>query len=301
MINDNINLNLYKTFYDVCKYGSFSKTAELTYSTQSSISKSIKKLEDELETKLFYRNPHGVELTEDGKDLLYYVEKAYGNFLIAQRTMIEKDTLQRGKLNMGLPSYISSFFFFDKVIDFYNKYPNIEINLINGSRGYLLGLMDKHQVDFIIYSSPIKDDIRNKDNLSVEKLYSVKYSFFCRKEDYNKYKSIKSIKDLENIPLVLPLPGTNHRKYLDEAFIKNSVKTNRVINIHTSEGILTGVKNGLGVGYIISDIVKNNDEFRIIDVKEKLHEEDIVIIYDKKALTKAPIKFIEENLNIKIK
>ena len=247
MINDNINLNLYKIFYDVCKYGSFSKTAELTYSTQSSISKAIKKLEDELETKLFYRNPHGVELTEDGKDLLYYVEKAYGNLLIAERTLIEKDKLERGKLNMGLPSYISSFFFFDKVIDFYNKYPNIEINLMNGSRGYLLGLMDKHQLDFIIYSSPIKDDIRNKDNLSVEKLYSVKYSFFCRKEDYDKYKNIKSIKDLNNIPLVLPLPGTNHRKYLDEVLVKNNVEINRVINIHTSEGILNGVKNGLGV------------------------------------------------------
>lgn len=300
MLNDNINLNLYKVFYDVCKYGSFSKTAEFTYSTQSSISKSIKKLEEELDTKLFYRNPHGIELTEDGKDLLYYVEKAYGNLVIAERTMVEKEKLERGKLNMGLPSYISSFFFFDKVMDFYNKYPNIEINLMNGSRGYLLGLMDKHQIDFIIYSSPIKDDIRNKENLSVEKLYSVKYSFFCKAEDYDKYKNIKSIKDIENIPLVLPLPGTNHRKYLDEVFIKNNIKVNRVINIHTSEGILSGVKNGLGVGYIIEDIVKNNDEFKIIEVKEKLHEEDIVIIYDKKMLTRAPIKFIEENLNIKI-
>lgn len=300
MINDNINLNLYKTFYDVCKYGSFSKTAELTYSTQSAISKSIKKLEDELETKLFYRNPHGVELTEDGKDLLYYVEKAYGNLLIAQRTMIEKETLVKGRVNMGLPSYISSFFFMDKVTDFYNKYPNIEINLMNGSRGYLLGLMDKHQVDFIIYSSPIKDDIRTKDNLSVEKLCSIKYSFFCRKEDYDKYKNIKTIKDIENIPLVLPLVGTNHRKFLDEVLVKNKVNVKRSINIHTSEGILSGVKNGLGVGYIISDIVKNNDDFRLINIKEKLHEEDIVIIFDKKLLTKAPTRFIEENLNIKI-
>ena len=39
-----INLNLYKVFYDVVKYGSFSKAAEFTYTTQSSISKSIKKL-----------------------------------------------------------------------------------------------------------------------------------------------------------------------------------------------------------------------------------------------------------------
>lgn len=300
MLNDNVNLNLYKVFYDVCKYGSFSKTAELTYTTQSSISKSIKKLEDELETKLFYRNPHGVDITEDGKELLYYVEKAYGNLLIAERSILEKENLEKGKLNMGLPSYISSFFFFDKVIDFYNKYPNIEISLMNGSRDYLLGLMDKHQIDFIIYSSPINDDIRNKD-FSVEKLYSVKYSFFCRAEDYDKYKNIKSVKDLENIPLVLPVPGTNHRKFLDEVIIKNNVKINKVINIHTSEGILTGVKNGLGVGYIISDIVKNDSNYKLINVKEKLHEEDIVIIYNKKTLTKAPTRFIEENLNIKIK
>ncbi len=300
MLNGNINLNLYKVFYEVCKYGSFSKTAELTYSTQSSISKSIKKLEEELETNLFYRNPHGVELTEDGKELLYYVEKAYGNLITAERTMLEKENLEKGKLNMGLPSYISSFFFFDKVINFYNKYPNIEISLMNGSRQYLLGLMDKHQIDFIIYSAPINDDIRNKD-YSVEKLYSVKYSFFCRKEDYEKYKNIKSIKDLEKIPLVLPVPGTNHRKHLDEVIIKNNVNIYRSINIHTSEGILTGVKNGLGVGYIISDIVKNNDDFKIINIKEKLHEEDIVVIYNKKFLTKAPARFIEENLNIKIK
>ena len=30
---DNINLNLYKVFYDVAKYGSFYKTAEFTYTT----------------------------------------------------------------------------------------------------------------------------------------------------------------------------------------------------------------------------------------------------------------------------
>ncbi len=300
MFRDNINLNLYKVFYEVSKYGSFSKTAELTYTTQSAISKSIIKLEKELGTKLFYRNPHGIELTKEGEELLFYVEKAYGNLVTAERMMLETDNLDRGKLNIGLPSYISSFFFFDKIIDFYNKYPNIEITLMNGSREYLLGLLDKHQIDFIIYSSPIGYDIRNKD-LEMKKLYSIKYTFFCRKDKYEKYKDIKSIKDLENYPLVLPVPGTNHRKFLDEVLIKNNVKVNKAINIHTSEGILTGIKNDLGVGYIISDIIKNDDNYKCIDVKEKLHEEDIVIIYNRKFLTKAPIKFIQDYINLEIK
>ena len=296
---NNINLNLYKVFYDVAKNGSFSKTAEFTYTTQSAVSKSIKKLEEQLGTQLFYRKPHGVELTENGKELLYYVEKSYGNIQIAERLLTETDNLDRGKLNIGLPSYISSFFFFDKIKNFYNKYPNIEITLMNGSRDYLLNLLYNHQIDFIIYSSPIFQDI-NKD-LELIKLYPIKYKFFCKKEEYDKYKNIKSIKDIENIPLVLPVPGSNNRKFLDQILIRENVKVNKTINIQTSEGILTAVKNGMGVGYIIEDIIKGDDNFKTIEIKEKLHQEEIALVFDRKSLTKASLRFIEEQLNIKIK
>lgn len=300
MIKNDVNLNLYKVFYDVSKYGSFSKTAEFTYTTQSSISKSIKKLEEELNTKLFYRKPHGIELTQEGKSVLYYVEKAYGNLLTAERIIKETDNLERGKLNIGLPSYISSFYFMDKIIDFYKKYPNIEITLINGNRETLLDLLNKHQLDFFIYSSPIIEDIKD-DNIEVVKLYPIKYTFFCRTDEYDKYKNIKTIKDIENIPLVLPVPGSNNRRFLDEVLLKNDVKINKAINIHTSEGIITGVKNNLGIGYIISDIIKDDDNFKCISIDTKLHEEEIALVYNKKFLTKAPIKFIKEYININIK
>ena len=297
MIKNDVNLNLYKVFYDVSKYGSFSKTAEFTYTTQSSVSKSIKKLEEELNTKLFYRKPHGIELTEEGKSVLYYVEKAYGNLLIAERIVKETDNLERGKLNIGLPSYISSFYFMDKIIDFYKKYPNIEITLINGNRESLLDLLNKHQLDFFIYSAPIIEDIKD-DDIEVVKLYPIKYTFFCRTDEYDKYKNIKTIKDIENIPLVLPVPGSNNRRFLDEVLLKNDVKINKAINIHTSEGIITGVKNNLGIGYIISDIIKDDDNFKCINIDTKLHEEEIALVYNKKFLTKAPIKFIKEYINI---
>lgn len=300
MMKNDVNLNLYKVFYDVSKYGSFSKTAEFTYTTQSSISKSIKKLEEELNTKLFYRKPHGIELTEEGKSVLYYVEKAYGNLLIAERIVKETDNLERGKLNIGLPSYISSFYFMDKIIDFYKKYPNIEITLINGNRESLLDLLNKHQLDFFIYSAPIIEDIKD-DDIEVVKLYPIKYTFFCRTDEYDKYKNIKTIKDIENVPLVLPVPGSNNRKFLDEVLLKNDVNITRAINIHTSEGIVTGVKNKLGIGYIISDIIKDDDNFKCIDIDTKLHEEEIALIYNKKFLTKAPTKFIKDYININIK
>ena len=294
----NINLNLYKVFYDVAKYGSFSKTAEFTYTTQSAISKSIKKLEDELETKLFYRNNNGIELTEKGRELLFYVEKSYGNLLTAERIMLEAENLERGKLNIGLPSHIASFFFFDKIVDFHNKYPNIEITLMNGSTRALLELLDKHTIDFIIDTGPINTN--NKD-FDIIKLSTVKYSFICNNNNYDNYKDIKSIKDLENIPLILPIEGISNRKALNEIFHKNNVKPSKVMNIHKSEVILNAVDNNMGIGYIISNIVKDNDKYKEIKIKETLPTTDIDVIFNKKFLTNAPKKFIEEYINVEIK
>ena len=298
MFKTNINLNLYKVFYEVCKYGSFSKAAEFTFTTQSSISKSIKKLESLLETELFFRQNNGIELTSKGRELLFYVEKSYGNLITAERLMMETDNLSRGKLSIGLPSYIASFFFFDKIIDFHNKYPNIEITLMNGSTSQLLDLLDKHKLDFIIDTTPIESN--NKD-LDVIKLLSVNYTFFTKSDSYDKYKNIKSIKDLENYNLVLPVVGTNNRDALDRLFIKYNVSPKHVINIHTSEVILNAVYNNLGIGYIISDLIKGNKDYKEIKVKEYLPSTDINIAYNKKYLSSAPKRFIKDYINIDIK
>ena len=298
MFNKNINLNLYKVFYDVCKYGSFSKTAEFTYTTQSAISKSIKRLEEDLETKLFYRNSNGIELTDKGRELFYYVEKSYNNLLTAERNLLETESLERGTLNIGLPSHIASFFFFDKIIDFHKKYPNIEMTLISASTGQLLDLIDRHEIDIIIDTAPITT---NNMDLTVEELLTVNYGFICRKENYDKYKDIKSVTDLTNVPLILPTKGTTNRRKLDQIFIKNNVTPNKVINIHTSEVILNAVDNDLGIGYLISDIVKNNDNYRYIKVKEELPTATIVFAYNKKYLTTAPIRFMKEYINYEIK
>ena len=295
MFNSNINLNLYKVFYDVCKYKSFSKAAELTYSTQPNISKAIKKLERELGVELFYRKSNGIELTEKGKELLFYVEKSYGNLLTAERLMMETDNLERGKLSIGLPSYIASFFFFDKIIDFHNKYPNIEITLLSGSTRQLLDSMDKHTIDFIIDTSPIKT---NNMDIVINKLTTSKYTFFAKK---NVYKGIKSLKDLEDLPLILPVPGTNNREELEKVFIKNNISPTKIINIHTSEVILNAVHNNMGIGYIISDLIKDNPEFEAIKVKEELPTTDINIAYNSKYITEAPKRFIKEYTNMEIK
>ena len=64
--------------------------------------------------------------------------------------MLETENLQRGKLSVGMPSNVGSFFLFDKIIDFHKRFPNIEITIMTGSTSVLLNLLDSHKVDFVI-------------------------------------------------------------------------------------------------------------------------------------------------------
>jgi DNA-binding transcriptional LysR family regulator len=300
MYKSNINLNLYKTFYDVAKCGSISKAAQESFTSQPAISKSIKKLESELDTQLFYRNLKGVELTEKGKDLLNFVEKSFNNLVIAERNMIETENLERGKLSIGMPSNIGTFFLFDKIIDFHKLFPKIEVTIISGSTSYLLDLLDSHKIDFAIDTSPIKT--YDGSGIHIKKLKEVEYSFIVKKNsEILKNKEIKSLKDLKDYPLILPIPGTANRNDLDELLKSEKVLIDNVINIHTSEMIIAGVKKDLGIGYVIKDLVSKEEEIEVIKLEEKLPKVAINIIYDEHFLTTAPKKFINEYISHNLK
>lgn len=302
MFKTDINLNLYKTFYSVAKYGSISKAAQYTFTSQPAISRSIKKLENELGVQLFYRTLSGVELTDMGKELLEFVEKSYNNLILAERKMMERENLERGKLSIGMPSNIGSFFLFDKIIDFHKQYPNIEITIITGSTSKLISLLNSRNVDFVIDTSPI--DAKLDENFIVSKLDEVKYCFAVKSNSNSDYSSINKLSLLANKPLILPIPGTANRSDLDKLLLKNNISINNIINIHTSEMIISAIKKDLGIGYIIYNLVEDdvkNGEIKVLDIRERLPTVDINIIYDKSFLTTAPLKFIENYMGYKLK
>lgn len=300
MYKSNINLNLYKIFYEVALNESISSASKKLIITQSAVSKSIKKLEEELNTELFYRNSKGVKLTDKGKELLFYVEEAFNNLITAERTIIESKTLNKGKISIGVPSQIGSFYIFENITKFHKEYPNIEITIISKTTIQLLKLLERHEIDFIIDTSPIDTKI---NDIIIKPVIDVNNCFVIKSNSSFYIDNIKSIKDLANFPLVLPIKGTNNRKQLDKIFEKSNIELNNVINIHTSEMIVGAIKKDLGIGYIIYDVVKDNverGEFKIVNVKEKLPKITINLVYIEKYLTIAPRFFIENYLNVTI-
>ncbi|MBD9098753.1 hypothetical protein EGP98_04005, partial [bacterium] len=60
----------------------------------------------------------------------------------------------------------------------------------------------------------------------------------------------------------------------------------------------------LGIGYIIYNLIEDdvkNGKIKVLDIKEELPTVDINIVYDKSFLTTAPLKFIKNYMNYKLK
>lgn len=300
MYKSNVNFNSYKIFYEVATSESISDASKKLFITQSAVSKAIKKLEEDLNTNLFYRNRNGVKLTDKGIQLLFYVKEAFNNLITAERAIIESKSLNQGKISIGVPSQIGSFFIFENITQFHKKFPNIEITIISKTTTQLLKLLEQHELDFIIDTSPINTNI---DNVVIKPLKKVESCFAVKKDTEFNIKDIKNINDLKKFPLVLPVKGAYNRRQLDKFFEKNNFEPNNVINIHTSEMIVGAIKKDLGIGYIIYDVIKDNvenGEFQVIKFRENLPKTEINLVYIEKYLTIAPKYFIEEYLKIHI-
>ena len=236
MYNKNINLNLYKTFYDVAKSESISEAAKKTFTSQPAISKSIKKLEETLNVKLFYRNLDGIKLTSEGEKLLFYVEEAFNNLLVGERNITENEKLQSGKLTIGVPSQIGTFFVFDSISKFHKIYPNIEITIISSSTKSLLKKLKLHEIDFIIDSSPINDV---QEDVIIRPLKKVDNCFIVSKKYEDKMiesltYTLTSINGIDSIKLLVDgkelkkLPNSNK---LLPTFLDKSYGINKIYEI----------------------------------------------------------------------
>ena len=72
-----INIKQLKYFITCADAGSFSEAASVLYTTQSSVSKVIRALEEEMQASLFVRNLHGISLTQNGKQAYAYANRCW--------------------------------------------------------------------------------------------------------------------------------------------------------------------------------------------------------------------------------
>lgn len=295
--NQNIDLNLYKTFYAVADNKSFSKAAEKTFVSQPAISYNIKELEKYLNVKLFYRNAKGVTLTQEGENLYYYIKTAYDYIFLGEQSIKDSKEMKYGNIRIGIPTHIGLFYLSNKIEHFHNKYPKIKFYVQNRSTADMVYMLERHELDFIIDSYPI-DNLNIK--LATKKLASLKTVFVGSTDLINKYNGEFSKKEnLNKIPLILPNSNTSTRKKLNEVLQKYKIQIDPIMEISTTELTIDMIRKGMGIGWLIKETVTKElkeETLKELELDIKLPNIDVGIAYIDKYITYVSKKFIEEEI-----
>lgn len=117
-------------FMEVARYCSFTKAAQTLYISQPAISKAIKSIEDEFGIILFDRSGKRVVLTDAGKILYKQAKGIVKSFQNISTEINDLMNLEKGNITIGLPPMIGSNFFPKVIVQFHEKYPNVEIHLV---------------------------------------------------------------------------------------------------------------------------------------------------------------------------
>lgn len=114
----------------VAKQQNISKASEELHMTQSTVTKIIQRVEENLHTKLFDRTNKGVFLTEQGQFLLQKWEKSFKEMDSDLSLLYQQQTETNTKLSIALCNTINGHSCFWPYIDkFQQQYPNITLDI----------------------------------------------------------------------------------------------------------------------------------------------------------------------------
>lgn len=287
MIGD-INLNLYRVFYICARCASFVEASKKLYVSQPAVSKQIKNLEDLLETKLFYRDNNGLKLTKDGKQLYNYIEKAFNYLLAGEKIIKENNRLDSGIIIIGAPAHIASFYLLKFIEEFQMKNPNVFFKIVNGSTSELLDALKNHKIDFVIDSSPI---VTENNDIKIIPLSSFDTCFITSKNN----KDSK----LENQKFIMPYKRSSVRKNLEKELEMYNIELNVVLEVETTDLIISSVKKEIGTGYVVKQAVKQElEENNLFELHTpyNLPKLELNLLYIEDYLTNLSKHFIENHI-----
>ena len=169
--------------------GNITKAAEFLRFSQSALSKSLKILEDRLQTRLFYRETGGLKLTEKGEALMKIVEKCYLEMQQVKEIMNEDNRLQ-GTLKVALSPELCSSSLINSLSGFIKEYP--AINLCIKETGHI-SAFDMSEGNVLIHPF-----IKEREDLIQHPLATITYGLYASQTYLDQFGNPRNLKDLKD-------------------------------------------------------------------------------------------------------
>ena len=277
------NLSTYRIFYEVAKSGNISKAAEQLYISQPAISKTIVRLEDSLEIKLFKRNSRGVSLTDEGKVLFQYIKDAFAHIQEAEETLQKMKDFHIGHLDIGASSTLCRFILLPYLKAFMKEFPNIRISLKNQDSGKTLHLLEDHQIDLALAALPNK--LGTNQEILMER--EVEDILVAAPQYLRNLKNIRgeAFSLFQDANVMLLEEQNLSRHHIENYLKENQIYCPQIMELNTMDLLIDSAKIGIGIAWVIRDFVEEdlkNGQLVEIKLPQPIEKRKIAFLYNSK-------------------
>lgn len=246
-----MNWDDYRFFLAVARGGQLSSVGRAMNVDHATVSRRIKALELELQSKLFDSSPQGYSLTAEGTELLPIAEQMEQATLQAEAALANYDKKLSGTVRIGVPDGVAAYVLSDVAKTICENYPKLKIQLIAMPQQFSLS---KREVDFAITVSPPRSG-RTK----LRKITDYTLHLYGTKSYLGKAPKITSKADLSKHRGVGYVPELLHDKELDymplfgSEFELQLTSTSVHVQLHA-------ILKGAGIGIVHDFMARNHTE-----------------------------------------
>ena len=129
-----VTLRQIRYFIAVAETGKISSAAAMVGISPSVVTEAIQELEILSGTRLFQRQPRGLDLTYDGHRFLAHCRNILSAVEGANHAMSRPDSEMAGSLRLATTITVAGYFLAPLLSRFQNTFPNIEVKVIEGKR-----------------------------------------------------------------------------------------------------------------------------------------------------------------------
>jgi DNA-binding transcriptional LysR family regulator len=187
-----------KAFMAVVEQGSFTKAANVSFVSQPSLSKSIKKLEETLQVELLNRSTRKVELTDAGSIVFQQGQKILHGVQELHILLDDLLNIKTGAIKLGIPPLIGTLFFPDIARKFHQLYPEVHLELVERGAKMVEMLVENGDVDMGIVVLPA-----DERKFSVQPFVEDQFFVFMNESHPLAKEDSIALKDLKNETFII--------------------------------------------------------------------------------------------------
>lgn len=247
----------------------FGQTGERMHLSPSAISRTIKRMEEEVGQRLLERDKRSVQLTAAGSSLLLYARQQLAQWRGFVDSLRPDYQMLHGEISLYC-SVTAAYSLLARLLsDFRSRYPAIELKLHTGDQADAIDRALSGEDDLAIAALPEKISKKLQvQTLAQSPLVFIAPAFNCVVREQIEVE----VPSWEQIPLIISERGLA-RSRVDVWYRNQNLKPNIYAQVSGHEAIVSMVGLGLGVGVVPELVLANSpqrDNIAIIDVRPTL-------------------------------